>query len=635
MHAAGLATRDVWGEECFLLHEGPLEVLASMWNMDRWAGRPPLFWFFRAFSLKALGIGPWGLRLPSLLFAAAAVPATWMLARRLVSGRTALVATLALHLAALPAYFARESHSYSLSVLVTVGLLAVAAESTRPVSGTRLPLLGGLMTLVALATSIPLWPLALATGVIAAWHLRGRGASRFLAGQCVAWGITATVFVGAWLRLRSRGGSLLEMGGGDGGGGSFDDNDTWPTLLRAVDGLAFGHHSPVLESSVGWLLPAATTLSVLVLLRRRAPLTTLGVLGVAGFVGLLVPFWLLSAVFDHDHRLDTRYFVHLAPVVVIAWASALERLPRGVRVTGEVALVVVLGWGLLRSQVAPNRALSDAVGIVALHKEAGHVGVGPADYFEGECLAALPVPRVELDGIPGGTDGLWVIFEKDDADRLPALPRTPLHEALVEEGFDLAFEHLILPPRHEEFGQVAVLGFYAPGPHALHESGAFDITANLPEAWLETYERDEYPLRPEPLTGRTWDDQQPYVLVDAFTNLVSRAQVSGLHPRSVYLTQINDSVRIPGVGRWPPPTPLGTLRRSGPFPIRPRPLPFAARRVPALTMLVGLLVLAPLLFVGAGLSVARPTSLTSGSPMPGSAARPPSPATSDGRSSTR
>ncbi|MCO4772456.1 MAG: glycosyltransferase family 39 protein [Deltaproteobacteria bacterium] len=608
VQGATLGARDVWGEECFLLHEGPLEVLASMFAMDRWAGRPPLFWVVRGMFTEVLGPTTWALRLPALLFGAAAAPATWLLARRLLSERSAMLAAVVLTLGALPGYFARESHAYSLSILVMVGLAWVAvelAEGTSPgglpprfgAKGRRLGSVAGLLTWTALATSIPLWPVAglVSLGGLVALRSHRSAQVRFALGQGVAWLLATSAFGAAWLQLRARGGGLLDMGGGD-GGGSFDDNDILPTLARAVDGLVFGHHGPLLQTPLAWVLPLATSVALLALLRRGRGTAVLGALAVGGFLGMLAPFWLLSAQFGHDHRLDPRYFVHLAPLVAIAWAAAIESLPRTARGIGALCLLVVVLWGTLRAQLPPNNALERAAAYVAAESKPDDVGLGPASYFApSQCLTPLPVPWHDATwGSPDPEVGVWVVTEKNEQDRLES---SASYEALAST---LVSERLVRPAPHEEFGQVVVLTHARTGEP--HDRSVGRLWVEGGAGIVALYAVDEYPLRE--LAGNVRsvgrlplqpdEDGRPTV---AFDNL---------DPSQAYIATLAAPGVLPIFGFWPRHVVLGTLERSSSAGLTPTPMPFEARPRPAHAMLLALLLVCPLLVVGSLRTLRRP-----------------------------
>ncbi len=609
VYGATLGTRDIWAEECFLARDRPWDVLMSFVAMDRWAGRPPLFYMVRSLFLAVLGAGPWGLRLPALLFGACSVPATWLLARRVLDARAAAVAAVAMLLAALPGYFARESHVYTLSVLLTVGIAWLALDLARGRDpGWRAPVL----VLTSLWSSLMLFPLAAVLSVGGTEQRRrtagGAGARRFAVAQGAAWGIAGVFYGAAFLRLRGRGSGLLSMGGEDGNGGVFRENDILPTLQRAIDGLVFGPEGPLLGTPLEAAVPVITIGAILALCWSRGRGTwSLGGLAVGGFLGGLLPFWLLSVLFGHDHRLDARYFVHLAPLVALAWAGALQALPRRVRGIGELVLLVLLGWGTLRTQSPPNRAMQGLVDSVGTRLHAGDVGVGPEDYFDITicCLTPLPIPRVE-QADPSGADRVWVVHDKDSEDRFPLAMRRAMPPGLAQAGFELAYEEFVRPEHYEEFGQVVLLTRYDRDavrrePQRVTfevDLGAWPITSS--GASIRLFRLAEYPLRYRPL------DAEFITELPLKRDGTMWSVTTSLNPEDVHGWEVVVGDVTPIVGEWPPPIDqrpftVYALDETGPTLVARPPVhwdPALARAA-----LLALLTLLPLLASGAALRV--------------------------------
>ena len=85
----------------------------------------PLYSIFGRISLLAFGESPWSLRLPAVLFGAAAVPATYAVARLVASRREALLASLILAVSYHHVWFSQNARGYTL-----IGLLALLSTWT-------------------------------------------------------------------------------------------------------------------------------------------------------------------------------------------------------------------------------------------------------------------------------------------------------------------------------------------------------------------------------------------------------------------------------------------------------------------------------------------------------------------------
>jgi len=612
VYGATLGARDVWAEECFWVRDRPWDVLASFFAVDRWAGRPPLFYTVRSVFVAVLGIGPWGLRLLALLLGAASVPATFLLARRVLDARGAWVAALAVLLAALPGYFARESHVYSLSILMTALLGGMALDLARERDlGWRGP---GLVV-ASLWSSLMLFPIVAilsVTGTYLRFRQGGKDAAvRFGGRQAAAWAGAMSIYGVAYLRLQARGGGLLEMGGEDGHGGLFDENNPLPTLVRAIDGMAFGPQGPLLGTSLEAALPLVTAFAVLLLCWSRGQSTwTLGGVAISGFLGGLLPFIALSVLFGHDHRLDGRYFVHLAPLVAIAWAAAVGGLPRRIRGLGEVLLLTTLLWGTVRAQSPPNRAMHELVHTVSSRARTGDVGFGAEDFFDAgiSCLETLKIPRVEEVDVDG-VDRVWMLQQKNDEDRFPESIRRAMPAGLAEAGFDLAFEQFVRPELHEEFGQIVLISRYDRGAQPRPSQrvtfevdlGHWPITRRAES--IRVFRLDHYPLR--------YRDDEAELVAELPLQRRGDRWVAELElaPEVPHDWELMVGDRLPGVGDWPPPlqqTPFTvyTLDDDQPAVVARPPIHWD----PAFARLGGMafLALLPLLGLGAILRVVRP-----------------------------
>jgi len=552
-----LPARDIWAEECFMaLDQPPWKVLGSFLAMERWAGRLPLFFFARSFTIELFGAGAWGMRLPSLLFGAAAVPALYGVARRVLDERAAVLAAGGLGLLALAGYHARESLMYSLSVLVAVLVFDVGVDLARG----RVPLVkAACATGLSLVTSLMLFPVAAGLGVggvALGWGRDRRAALRLAASQLAVWALAGAFYGTALLRLRGRGGGLLSMGGEDGTGEAFTENDVLPALVRAVDGFVFGPNGPIFNTPLSVVLGVVAGAAVLALCVRRRGAWSVGALTVVGFLGGLAPFWVLSAAFGHDHRLDTRYFLHLAPGVLIAWVAALSALPRQLRGVGEALMLGALTWGTVRTQSPPNDGIEDLRETIHSRALAGDRAVGDEGFFEPGivCLEPVEVPRPEAATAEFVEDRVWILRDKDEDDRFPMSMRRDIDPSLRDAGFDLAYEEFIRPELHEEFGQIVLVTRYDRGAER-REAQEVELRVDLTE-WpltgaierVRLVQLSEWPLRYRP---SEWVEVGE---VDAERDGDAWVARFRLDPETVYdWDVVPRGLWVPGVGEWPGP----------------------------------------------------------------------------------
>ena len=111
---------DYWADEIFSLLMSfrlPIGEVVTTYIGDN---HHPLYSIFARASLVAFGESPWALRLPAVVFGAAAVPATYAVARLVASRIEALMASLLLAVSYHHVWFSQNARGYTLS-----GLLAL------------------------------------------------------------------------------------------------------------------------------------------------------------------------------------------------------------------------------------------------------------------------------------------------------------------------------------------------------------------------------------------------------------------------------------------------------------------------------------------------------------------------------
>ena len=87
---------------------------------------PPLYYALLHGWAALLGTGPTALRLFSVTVGVLTIPLLYLVARRMLSARAALLATLLLTISPLHVYYSQEVRMYGLVALLSVGILAAA-----------------------------------------------------------------------------------------------------------------------------------------------------------------------------------------------------------------------------------------------------------------------------------------------------------------------------------------------------------------------------------------------------------------------------------------------------------------------------------------------------------------------------
>lgn len=111
---------DYWADEIsslVLAFRLPLADVVRTYPGD---AHHPLYSIFARVSLVAFGESPWSLRLPAVLFGAAAVPATYAVARLVASRTEALLASLVLAVSYHHVWFSQNARGYTLSAFLAL-----------------------------------------------------------------------------------------------------------------------------------------------------------------------------------------------------------------------------------------------------------------------------------------------------------------------------------------------------------------------------------------------------------------------------------------------------------------------------------------------------------------------------------
>ena len=120
-----LGFQPLWWDEgysvWFATH--PLAEMAALTAQDI---HPPFYYALLHGWAALLGTGPAALRLLSVIIGVVTIPLLYLVARRMLSARAALLATLLLTISPLHVYYSQEVRMYGLVALLSVGILAAA-----------------------------------------------------------------------------------------------------------------------------------------------------------------------------------------------------------------------------------------------------------------------------------------------------------------------------------------------------------------------------------------------------------------------------------------------------------------------------------------------------------------------------
>ena len=131
-----LGFQPLWWDEgysvWFATH--PLAQMAALTAEDI---HPPFYYALLHGWAAFLGTGPAALRLLSVIIGMVTIPLLYLVARRMLSARAALLATLLLTISPLHIYYSQEVRMYGLVALLSVGILAAAWRVFEQKSGGR------------------------------------------------------------------------------------------------------------------------------------------------------------------------------------------------------------------------------------------------------------------------------------------------------------------------------------------------------------------------------------------------------------------------------------------------------------------------------------------------------------------
>ncbi len=110
--AAGL-NQGLWYDEIVTLVESVRPPLTTVLTEYRWNNKHPLYSLAAHFSVSTFGEHAWSLRLPALVFGAACVPMSYVLARRVTNQREAMFVSLLLAVSYHHIWFSQNARGYT------------------------------------------------------------------------------------------------------------------------------------------------------------------------------------------------------------------------------------------------------------------------------------------------------------------------------------------------------------------------------------------------------------------------------------------------------------------------------------------------------------------------------------------
>ncbi|MCH8185413.1 MAG: glycosyltransferase family 39 protein [Chloroflexi bacterium] len=301
-----------------LVHLGDLsfwsdEIISITRSQAAWSFQLHMFTYENILRLwMGLGESEAAVRMLSVLFGVAAVPAMYALAARLFGVRAGLIASLLLAVNAFHVQYSQEARSYSLLVLLVIlstllFVRGIESRSTRVWAG--YVLLGvlavyshsfGIFVLAAHAGSVPF----LRRREVPWGHL------------AVSWAVIVAALTPFWLSI----GSGLIGGPRDIGGLSWIPETSAKQLYSVLTTLAGGGGTPLLALSLvlvsGGLIVAATTWY-----SSRASWDTWKY--VLPLSGLFVPIFLALLISTVQPMMIPRYFIVCLPALILVASSVI------------------------------------------------------------------------------------------------------------------------------------------------------------------------------------------------------------------------------------------------------------------------------------------------------------------------
>jgi hypothetical protein len=355
-------TRGLWVDEATSIFQAHMSYHDMLTNLRTTDVHPPGYFTVLWLWVRAFGFGPLSVRMPSILFGIALVPAMFGLARDLFGRRTALIAAAFTVVAPQAVWYSQEARMYSMFMLLTV--LAVWAQVRVLRSGSPLAWLG-----YSLATAALVYTQYFTTLVIAAQQIvflavlvtrrrRRQPVGRLLVGWLLC-AIAVAALVAPLVPFAHQQFSTNQSAGRGFGAPSNTGSSassarhglTAYSMIANLLWATWGYHSNATMTKLGALWPAAMLLGLALLGRGRSRSTF-----IVAAVGAIPVIGLFLVGTQKQFLFDLRYFIGCVPMIVVLGARAAATWPRsriGV-VTLSGVLAATLGWGLVDQQVNGN-----------------------------------------------------------------------------------------------------------------------------------------------------------------------------------------------------------------------------------------------------------------------------------------
>lgn len=351
-------------DESLSLREAALPLGEMVQNLRTWDMHPPLYYTLLHYWLELTGTSAIAARIPSILLGAAAVPLLYVVARRLVDRRAALVAAALGAASPFWVWHSGEARMYPL--MLTTSLLALWRLMVASEDGGRKQ-----WALYAVVTAISLYShyfAALMLPVHLAYLLFARVPRRRLAEWSAAAGAALATFL-PWLV------ALALAAGGVGGVGALNTGLVAPEQDHSPLGALYGIFLFLLVYLVGYAQSLAAGAGVLgvasriasgswplvavfVALSRRltAALRSRTTLFLASWIALTIGVVFLLDFWKHNVWLQ-RYLIVASPAIFILLAAGLSALIK--RVAVAAVLVALVTATVVDNLDAGNSARED------------------------------------------------------------------------------------------------------------------------------------------------------------------------------------------------------------------------------------------------------------------------------------
>jgi 4-amino-4-deoxy-L-arabinose transferase-like glycosyltransferase len=324
-----LAHNDIWYDEAVSLHfarQGGLEFFRGLLREDT---HGPVYYRLLRFWTLAFGQGAWAARLPSVIFAAAAVAAVAQLGARVFGRASGLAAGLLLALSPLHLFYAQEARFYSfIELLLSLQVLCfISLLGPRP-RASRWPWWGFVGTSAACLLTFYLSLLVVLAELICAAVLWKR-----IEGKRVLGGFAAIAAVfSAWLpallwQVRHTKGSIDWI----------SDQRTWDFMYQLCLAFTAGKGATWFDSAVAAILVVGATFELVRAARRREP----GELALSCWLAL--PLVAVLVISFKKPLYQPRYFMIVAPAFFLLAAAGVWRArPAWLRWPAAAAILAAL-----------------------------------------------------------------------------------------------------------------------------------------------------------------------------------------------------------------------------------------------------------------------------------------------------